>query len=44
MTNVTVRMPKFLRDILTEKAKAAGLSLNTWMLQHLEAKLRKTQR
>ena len=33
---VTVRLPTYLRDRLAAVAKAEGISLNAWMLIHLE--------
>lgn len=35
---ITLRMPRSLRDRLAKQAKAAGVSLNTWIRQCLETK------
>lgn len=34
---ITLRMPTILRNRLAEQAKAAGMSLNSWVRRCLEA-------
>ena len=41
---VTLRLPPYLHLRLAAKAKAAGTSLNAWMLLHLEAELKRAPR
>lgn len=36
-TKITIRVPSFLHDKMKAAAKAAGMPLNTWIIDRLQA-------